>query len=59
MFSIGFKQLEALAKCKPASDNLLRSKLLYIDPRLSRQSRDAPVYISGGTAEAGGRKTII
>ena len=29
--------------------------MLYIDPRPSRQSRAAPVYISGKTAEAGGR----
>ena len=28
--------------------------LLYIDPRPRRQSRDAPVYISGRTVEAGG-----
>ena len=33
--------------------------MLYIDPWLSRQSRDAPVEMSRGTAEAGGHETII
>ena len=33
--------------------------VLYIDPRPSRQSRDAPVQISGKTAEPGGHQKII
>ena len=32
---------------------------IYTDPRPSRQSRDAPVYINGRTTEACGRQKII